>query len=334
MPTHVACVGDSITAGVGASSPNTNYPTQLQGLLGNVTVKNFGHSGATLLSTGDTPYQRTLEYTNATNFVATAGDGAVVDVIIMLGTNDSKPNNWNGGDAGTRADQFATDLAALVDHFATMPIAPGRVSGAAARRAGQHLHDQRPGDPRPDHSDHQPGRSRQGSADHRPQHADDGTDRLLHRRGPPQRRRVHRRGRRDARRACCACPRCRSPARRPARCTRRRTVSLAADASGGATVAITTVEFFAGPMSLGQVTQAPYTLDWSGVGVGMYALTATATDTTGATRDQRPGQHHGGLARAARQRMRMPDGGRGERRRRRSRGAATGALTRRRRPRV
>ena len=73
MPTHVACVGDSITAGVGASNPANNYPSQLGGLLGGgVTVRNFGHSGATLLTTGDTPYQKTLEYTNATSFVAGA----------------------------------------------------------------------------------------------------------------------------------------------------------------------------------------------------------------------------------------------------------------------
>src|SRR3954466_1540110 len=32
IPTHVACVGDSITAGYGASSSNASYPTVLQGL--------------------------------------------------------------------------------------------------------------------------------------------------------------------------------------------------------------------------------------------------------------------------------------------------------------
>jgi len=98
MPTHVACVGDSITEGFAASNPATkSYPAQLQGLFGpQVSVKNFGHSGTTMLSRGfgDSPYEDTLEYTNAQNFVKSAGANAVVDVIILLGANDSKPQNW------------------------------------------------------------------------------------------------------------------------------------------------------------------------------------------------------------------------------------------------
>jgi len=94
VATHVACVGDSITQGVGASSANTNYPADLQGLLGpGVSVMNYGHSGATMLSTGDLPYQLQPEYTSATSFVSGAGATATVDVIIMLGTNDSKDYN-------------------------------------------------------------------------------------------------------------------------------------------------------------------------------------------------------------------------------------------------
>ncbi len=104
MPTHVACVGDSITAGTGASSSAKNYPGDLQGLFGSsVKVSNFGHSGATMLSTGNTPYIKQSEYTSATSFVSGAGANAVVDVIIMLGTNDSKPVNWNASGGGTEA---------------------------------------------------------------------------------------------------------------------------------------------------------------------------------------------------------------------------------------
>src|SRR5882724_1652207 len=79
-PTHVACVGDSITAGANASDVSKNYVSQLQVLLGNtVQVKNFGHSGATLLSAGfgDLPYNQQTEYTGATDFVSNAGAGAV-----------------------------------------------------------------------------------------------------------------------------------------------------------------------------------------------------------------------------------------------------------------
>jgi lysophospholipase L1-like esterase len=124
IPTHVACVGDSITQGVGASSGNTNYPADLQALFGSsVQVKNFGHSGATMLSVGDLPYQQQSEYASATTFVSGAGSAAIVDIIIMLGTNDSKPFNWTVG-TSTRAAQFRTDCAAMVDHFAQLPTHP------------------------------------------------------------------------------------------------------------------------------------------------------------------------------------------------------------------
>jgi acyl-CoA thioesterase I len=124
-PTHVACVGDSITAGSGASDASTkSYPADLQSMLGSgVQVKNFGHSGATMLSVGDLPYQNQSEYGAATTFVSNAGANAVVDVIIMLGTNDSKPYNWTVNNT-TRADQFKKDCAAMVDHFAQLASHP------------------------------------------------------------------------------------------------------------------------------------------------------------------------------------------------------------------
>lgn len=122
--THVACVGDSITAGTGASSTATNYPSDLQGLFGSaVVVKNFGHSGATLLSTGDKPYTAQPEYTAATSFIVNAGASSVPDVIIMLGTNDSKPANWNTT-SGTRVQEFIADYGALIDHFTSLATHP------------------------------------------------------------------------------------------------------------------------------------------------------------------------------------------------------------------
>jgi len=125
MPTHVACVGDSITAGYAASSSSKSYPSVLQTMFGNgVQVMNFGHSGATLLSIGDLPYINQSEYTAATTFVGNAGASAVVDVIIMLGTNDSKSYNWAPSAGSTRAQQFMTDLAAMVDHFANLSTHP------------------------------------------------------------------------------------------------------------------------------------------------------------------------------------------------------------------
>src|SRR3954452_5548171 len=123
-PSHVACVGDSITYGYMASSSAASYPSVVQTLFGSsVQVKNYGHSSATMLSVGDLPYQNQSEYTAATTFATGAGATAVVDVIIMLGTNDSKSYNWMSG-TSTRAQQFVTDCGAMVDHFASLPTHP------------------------------------------------------------------------------------------------------------------------------------------------------------------------------------------------------------------
>ncbi|HOV77962.1 MAG TPA: GDSL-type esterase/lipase family protein, partial [Sedimentisphaerales bacterium] len=89
---HVACIGDSITYGSGiADRANDSYPAQLQRILRQYDpawqVSNFGVSGATLLRRGDKPYIRESAYTAA---LASKPD----IVVIKLGTNDSKPQNW------------------------------------------------------------------------------------------------------------------------------------------------------------------------------------------------------------------------------------------------
>jgi lysophospholipase L1-like esterase len=126
-PTHVACVGDSITFGYLASN-GKDYPSDLQAIFGSsVKVMNFGRNSATLLSTGDTPYitvDNGSHYTAATSFVSGAGASAVVDVIIMLGTNDTKSNNWMPTAGMTRATQFMTDLSNMVDHFTNLSTHP------------------------------------------------------------------------------------------------------------------------------------------------------------------------------------------------------------------
>ncbi len=109
----VACVGDSITAGVGSSGDLHNYPSLLGDLLGpGYNVANFGESGATLLQNGDSPYKQRGGYGRSAAFRPNV-------VVIMLGANDSKPQNW-----GTHKGEFAPDYAALLDYYAALPTHP------------------------------------------------------------------------------------------------------------------------------------------------------------------------------------------------------------------
>jgi len=112
----VACIGDSITYGSGISDPATNgYPAQLQRILRQYDpawqVTNYGVSGATLLRRGDKPYIREVAYTSA---LAAKPD----IVVIKLGTNDSKPQNWQ-----YKAD-FVADYGNMIDAFRALPSKP------------------------------------------------------------------------------------------------------------------------------------------------------------------------------------------------------------------
>lgn len=122
--TRVACVGDSITEGYGLAPTNDTYPAQLQAALGSdYDVRNFGVSGTTARKQGDKPYWNQAAYTQSTTF-----DPNVV--LLMLGTNDAKPQNWD-------ATAFRTDYTALIAQYhalgARVLIAtPPRVFGAGA----------------------------------------------------------------------------------------------------------------------------------------------------------------------------------------------------------
>lgn len=85
----IACVGDSITYGFGVNNYGKfNYPKQLDDLLGDgYCVNNYGHSGATAQANGDQPYYDYGEYKASIKFDADI-------LILMMGTNDSKPYNW------------------------------------------------------------------------------------------------------------------------------------------------------------------------------------------------------------------------------------------------
>ena len=101
---RVACIGNSITDGFGIDmASQRGYPAQLQQLLGNdYHVKNFGVSSRTMLNKGDLPYQNELAWRDALAFRPDI-------VIIKLGTNDSKPENWQYNKG------FKDDLQQMVD---------------------------------------------------------------------------------------------------------------------------------------------------------------------------------------------------------------------------
>ena len=104
-PIRVACIGNSVTYGYGLKDPaTTSYPAHLGRMLGEgYEVRNFGHSGATLLNHGHRPYTQQQAYRNA---VAFAPDKA----IIHLGLNDTDPRNWPN-----YRDEFIPDYLALID---------------------------------------------------------------------------------------------------------------------------------------------------------------------------------------------------------------------------
>ena len=108
-PIRVACIGNSVTYGYGLKDPaTTSYPTRLGEMLGEgYEVRNFGHSGATLLNHGHRPYTQQQAYHDA---IAFAPDKA----IIHLGLNDTDPRNWPN-----YRDEFIPDYLALIDTLRT-----------------------------------------------------------------------------------------------------------------------------------------------------------------------------------------------------------------------
>ena len=109
----VACVGNSITYGAGiVGRENNSYPAQLQQLLGEgYLVENFGHNGATAASWGDYPYTDMPEFERSKEFAPDI-------VLLKLGTNDTKPQNWRG------AEPFAAELGRLADTYRNLPSHP------------------------------------------------------------------------------------------------------------------------------------------------------------------------------------------------------------------
>lgn len=109
-PLKWACIGNSITQG---DSPAAAYPAKLGKLLGpGFAVENDGVSGTTLLKAGDFSYWTKGKLANVFALKP--------DIItIKLGTNDSKPINWDA-----HKGEFERDYLALLDTLAAMPQKP------------------------------------------------------------------------------------------------------------------------------------------------------------------------------------------------------------------
>ena len=111
--TSVACVGDSITAGY-LSTNNMDYPHQLQTMLGSkYKVLNFGAGGRTMLKKGDQPYW-------TTGPLRFALESKPDIVVLMLGTNDAKTNNWHA----PLVREFPIDYKAMIDTFKNVSSNP------------------------------------------------------------------------------------------------------------------------------------------------------------------------------------------------------------------
>jgi len=107
----VACIGNSITEGFGRENPDS-YPNQLDELLGDeYNVRNFGIGSRTLLKNGDYPYWDEDIFLLAQDFQPDI-------VIFLLGTNDSKPQNW------AYKDEFYSDYVDMVNVFRNLDSEP------------------------------------------------------------------------------------------------------------------------------------------------------------------------------------------------------------------
>lgn len=109
----IACVGDSITYGTGLADRHTeSYPAQLgQQLSFNYEVENYGISGSTMLKDGDKPYWNQWAFGGTKSYLPDI-------IIIKLGTNDSKPWNWD-----SKAN-YIPNYRSMIDEFKAVSSAP------------------------------------------------------------------------------------------------------------------------------------------------------------------------------------------------------------------
>ena len=97
------------SSGAGRSS---SYPAQLQAMLGErFCVRNFGVNGHAVQRSADRPYWSSDAFTPSSAFEPDV-------VLIMLGTNDSRGDNWKG------VGPFSADYRELVAHYQSLESSP------------------------------------------------------------------------------------------------------------------------------------------------------------------------------------------------------------------
>ena len=110
---RIACVGDSLTYGWGLMGAFRKYayPALLQDKLGDdYQVMNFGIGDRTLRDGADRPYRQEKIYAGSL-----ASDPETV--IILLGTNDAKPDNFD-------AAGYRNDLISYISVYRNLPSKP------------------------------------------------------------------------------------------------------------------------------------------------------------------------------------------------------------------
>ena len=107
---RVACIGNSITKGYGLPKPEVYcYPAVLGKMLGkDYQVKNYGVSARTMLLKGDMPWMKEPQFRDVLKYNPQI-------VIIKLGTNDSKEQNW------AHSSEFKKDILKVIDLHTDMP---------------------------------------------------------------------------------------------------------------------------------------------------------------------------------------------------------------------
>ncbi|MBO4264539.1 MAG: leucine-rich repeat protein [Clostridia bacterium] len=142
----IACVGDSLTAGTGATQSTQSYPARLDAKLpSNFVVTNYGVGGTTMTNDVDETYNTAhyLSYTKTATYTQSKNSNPDI-VIMMFGANDSVPLVCGRIPASQRAPRFLTSahdnitsyktLASSPDVFLCTPVQISKIESQANRK--------------------------------------------------------------------------------------------------------------------------------------------------------------------------------------------------------